>query len=649
MPATYDFDSRLFEARFCCGGGDLGAVYSPRGTRFRVWAPTSSRAELLLYRDGSGGRPFQAVAMERGEGGTWTAALPGDWKGVFYTFRVHVRGRAPAEAVDPYAFAVGVNGLRAMVVDLRDTDPPGWARDRRPPFGAPTDAVIYEAHVRDMTIHRSSGAKRRGKFLGLAEGGTRSPSGARTGLDHLVELGVTHVHLLPAFDFGSVDEARPRKPQYNWGYDPVNYSVPEGSYATDACDGAARILEFKRMVKALHARGLRVVLDVVYNHTYTSEDAPLNLLVPGYYHRTDARGRFTNGSGCGNETASERTMVRKLMVDSVVRWAREYHVDGFRFDLMGLHDLGTMKAIRRALDRVDRSIIIYGEGWTGGESPLPEKRRAMKTNVRHLRGVAAFSDSIRDAIKGEVWDARAAGFVGGRPGLEEAVKAGVVASTRHPGVAYPRGKPWHGPWAGEPWRCVTYASCHDNHTLWDKLRLAHPDASEDQLVSMDLLAAALVFTSQGIAFLHAGEEFLRTKKGVENSYNQPDAINRIDWGRKARHREVFGYYQGLIRLRREHPAFRMADAATIRRHLRFLEMPRPGMVGFLIDGHAGGDRARRLAVIHNATKQEVEVRLPACRWDVLVEGRRAGTKVLRRFRGARLCVAPVSCTVVQAL
>jgi pullulanase len=648
MPEKYNFDSSSFDRRLCYAGPDLGASYRARETRFRVWAPTAGRVDLLLYKEGTGGECFENLSMKPGAGGTWMATLPGNWKGVFYAYRVRVGQRLQPEAVDPYARAVGVNGLRAMVVDLRDTDPPGWRKDRRPPFTQPTDAVIYEAHVRDMTIDRASGAKLRGKFLGLAERGTRGPGRVRTGLDHLVELGVTHVHLLPVFDFGSIDEADARRRQYNWGYDPVNYNVPEGSYATDARDGVTRIREFKQLVKALHDRGIRVVMDVVYNHTFKSEDSSFNHLVPGYYYRRDARGNFTNGSGCGNETASERAMVRKLMVDSVDYWAREYHVDGFRFDLMGVHDLGTMRAIRRALDQVDRSIIVYGEGWTGGDSPLADARRAAKTNVRHLRGVAAFSDNIRDAIKGEVWDHKATGFVGGRAGLEETVKAGVVASTRNPGVRYPVGKDWHGPWAVEPWRCVTYASCHDNHTLWDKLCLAHPGVPEAERIGMDLLAAAIVFTSQGIAFLHAGEEFLRTKKGVENSYNQPDEINRIDWRRKGRYAVVFRYYRGLIALRRAHPAFRMTRSADIRRHLRFLDPPCPGVVAFAIEGHANGDPTARIAVVYNASAKPCDVLLPAHGWEVLVEGRRAGIRALRRFRGDTIRVAALSCAVVRA-
>ncbi len=630
------FDSAAFRRRFHYSGSDLGAIWSRAQTRFRLWAPLADDVELLFYRDGLGGNIAGRWHMKRSRQGTWVRAIEGNWAGVYYTYRVR-HGEQVTEAVDPYAKAVGANGVRGMVVDLAKTNPAAWARDRKPMFKHPTDAIIYELHVRDATIHQSAGAKYKGKFLGLTERGL--PHGA--GLDHLRELGITHLHLLPAFDYASVDETKPGKPQYNWGYDPLNYNAPEGSYSTDPFDGAVRIREFKQMVQALHRAGIRVVMDVVYNHTYHGGESNFHRIVPGYYHRQDAKGGFANGSGCGNEVASDRSMVRKMMVDSLVYWAREYHVDGFRFDLMGLHDLETMSEIRRALDRVDKSILLYGEGWTGGDSPLPFKKRAMKTNVRALDRIAAFSDTIRDGIKGSVMDHAKGGFVQGEAGFEETIKSGVVASVKHPQVTWPKGDAWRGPWAGEPWRCVTYNSCHDNHALWDKLALTAKGASEKERLRMNKLAAAIVLTSQGISFLHAGEEFARGKKGFENSYNKPDSVNAIDWRRKEKYRDLCAYYRGLIALRKATPEFRMTRAAEIGQCLTFLPGTPKGVVAFFIAG-----ASRNIAVVFNSNAKATSVFLPDASWRVLVDEQRAGTKVLRRIRGGAVSVAPVSALVL---
>lgn len=647
-----------FDRRFSFAGR-LGAFHSPSRTTFCVWAPLAEAVTLNLFGCGLGGDPDERVAMARGSRGTWHAALRGDLHGVFYTFSATSGGVEQAEAVDPYARAVGANGVRGMVVDLARTNPAGWERDRKPPFRRATDAIIYELHVRDFTIHPSSGVRHRGTFIGLAE----PPA-----LGRLVDLGVTHVHLLPSFDFISVDETKPRKRQYNWGYDPQNYNVPEGSYATNPFDGVTRIREFKHLVMALHRAGLRVVMDVVYNHTAKAQDSHLNLLVPGYYYRQDAAGRFANGSGCGNETASERAMVRRMIVDSVVHWAREYHVDGFRFDLMGLHDIGTMNAIRAALDRVDRSILLYGEGWTGGESPLPEKRRASKWNAAKLDRIAVFSDDMRDGVKGPVWDKTRPGFINGRAGLEETIKFAVVAAIRHPQVDYARVDYAKAPWAAEPGHCVNYVSCHDNHTLWDKLGLAvatspvvavsvsepvamsvsepsahacPPSLPTRERIRLQKFAHAIVFTSQGLAFLHAGEELCRTKRGEENSYNLGDRINAIDWRRREKYRDVAGYLRGLVALRRALPELRLPTAAAIRKRLAFLPMPAANMVGFVV---VGGTRT--VAVIHNARREAMDVAIPDGRWAVLADDTAAGAGPLRRVAGDRARVAPHSTLVL---
>lgn len=624
---TIPFDSR-FDRRFFFSG-PLGALHSKTKTTFRVWAPTADALTLNLYSRGLGGDADERIALERGPRGTWSATLRGNLHGIFYTYTATIGGIENAEAVDPYASAVGANGLRGMVVDLSATNPAGWTRDRKPAFKNLTDAVLYELHVRDFTIHPSSGAQHRGKFMGLTE---------RNSIQHLKELGVTHVHLLPAFDFVSVDETKPGKRQYNWGYDPLNYNVPEGSYSTNPHEGVTRIREFKQMVLALHRAGIRVVMDVVYNHTAKSHDSHLNQLVPGYYHRQDEKGGFSNGSGCGNETASERAMVRKMFVDSVVHWAREYHVDGFRFDLMALHDIETMNAIRAALDRVDRSILLYGEGWTGGTSPLPDAKRASKQNAAKLRRVAAFSDDMRDGVKGAVWDKSRPGFINGRDGMEETIKFAVVAATRHPQVDCAKVDYSKSPWAAEPHHCVNYVSCHDNHTLWDKLGLAGPQPlSEHERVRLQKFANAIVLTAQGIPFLHAGEEFCRTKHGEENSYNLGDKINALDWQRKKKFSDVFDYYRGLIALRRTRPELRLPTAAAIRRQLKFLPMPSSNTVGFTVG---------KLLVLYNARSEGVNVTIPHAHWSVFVDETNAGTRPLRKFTGSIVTVAPQSALVL---
>jgi len=648
-PVHNPFNSAAFAKKFHYAKQDLGAAYSPQSTRFRVWAPTAQQVDVLIYQTGHKQELPRTVTMNRDVKGTWVLNVAGDLKNLYYSYRLYHAGvSVPVDAVDPYAVATGANGNRAMIIDLRDTDPRGWESDRKPAFADPTDAVIYEVHVRDFTIHSTSGSKTPGKYIGLSAAGTRGPQGIKTGVDHLRELGVTHVHVLPVADYASIDETK-TSAQYNWGYDPKNYNVPEGSYATDPFDGRVRVREFKQMVQGLHKAGLRVVLDVVYNHTYHSTDSHFQHLVPGYYYRQNAEGGFANGSACGNEVASDRSMVRKMMIDSLVHWVREYHVDGFRFDLMGLHDLETMKQIRRAMDKIDPSIILYGEGWTGGDSPLPFQHRAMKTNVGKLKRIAAFNDTIRDAIKGHVAEHHSGGFVQGAPGLEERLKTGITASIRHKQIAYPKGDNWSGPWAKEPYHCVSYASCHDNHTLWDKILITSPGLNEADRIRMYKLAAAIVMTSQGICFIHAGEELLRTKNGHENSYNLPDRINAIDWRRKNKYADVNAYYRGLIALRKAHPALRMKTASDIRRHLGFLSMPAAGMVGYCIAGKEVGDSADWLVVIFNATAEAQAVNLPETGWSVLVDGEKAGTKPLRKLKGDHCEVAARSAMVLAKL
>ena len=635
--ASHDFEKRYHES------GPLGAVYSQQETTFRVWAPTAIQVWLMTYVDGDDGQKSE-YAMERSDRGTWSRTLSGDQHGLYYTYRVLVNGMIH-EAVDPYARAAGINGRRGMVVDLARTNPEGWSDLRRPPLAQAADAIVYEVHVRDMTRHSQSGVRHKGRYLGLTERGTTGPDGVSTGLSHLQELGITHVQLMPVFDFATVDERHPEA-AYNWGYDPLNYNVPEGSYATDPYHGEVRIAELKQMIKALKHAGMRVIMDVVYNHTYFTQTSHLNMLVPGYYYRQDRFGHFTDGSGTGNELASERSMVRRLILDSVVYWASEYQMDGFRFDLMGLHDIFLMNEIRSTLNAVDPSIIMYGEGWAGGHSPLPGHQRALKGNVRQLPGTGAFNDDMRDGLKGHVFFAEQPGFVNGAVGMEASVQCGLVGAVDHDQVDYDQVIYTHGPWTGEAAQSINYAEAHDNLTLWDKLTKVSPDADEDVLVAMHKLCGALVLTAQGIPLLHAGQDFLRTKYGDRNSYRSSDHINALDWNRKAKYQGVSAYYRGLIALRKAHPAFRMTNVEQIRHHLRFLPVTDSEMVAFFLRDHANGDPWRRIIVAANANAQPKPLDLPHRRWTMVVNGSRAGIEPLGSVPSSRVIIPARTCLVL---
>lgn len=629
---------------------DLGAVWTKEGTGFRVWAPTADQVILNLYKAGSEGEAYQSIPMRKDIKGTWTVMVEGDLDGIFYTYSVTVDGRTQ-DAVDPYAKAVGVNGRRGMVVNLADTNPEGYYELPRPELLQPTDSIIYELHVRDFSIDHSSGMTNKGKYLAFTEKGATNSFGDATGVDHLKELGITHVHLLPVFDYMTVDETRLDTPQFNWGYDPLNYNAPEGSYSTDPYNGKTRIKEFKQMVHSLHQEGIRVIMDVVYNHTMQGEDSNFNKIVPGYYYRLTKEGHFSNGSGCGNETASERAMMRKFMIDSVLYWAREYRIDGFRFDLMGLHDILTMNEIRLALDSVDPSILIYGEGWTGGLTPLPDWERALKVNLNKLSThIAVFSDNIRDGVKGDVFSAHEKGFISGKSGMEETIKFGVVAATEHPGVDYWRVNYSNSPWALEPTQTINYCSAHDNLTLWDKLKLSCPGIPREQRVRMNLLAAAIIFTCQGIPFLQAGEEFLRSKplnnEGTEfdeNSYCSPDAVNSLKWDDKTANKIVFKYYQGLIAFRKANPVFRLTKAEEIRERLTFLPWTEPNVVSYLLHSREGEE----VCVIYNGNPEAKTIHIPEGQWKVYVMGRHAGTEVLEVREGGAVNVEPISALIMK--
>lgn len=629
-------------------GNDLGVTWSPQKTVFKIWAPTASAVKLRLYAAGDGGKALQTLNLTKAQQGVWELTVDQDLKNQYYTLQTNINGRWLKERPDMYAKAVGVNGKRGMVVDLASTNPKKWALDKKPAQKNFTDIIIYELHVRDLSMGPNSGIEHKGKFLGLAETKTKSPDGTTTGLDHIKSLGVTHVHLLPSFDYNSVDETKPEASEYNWGYDPLNYNVPEGSYATDPYDGNVRIREFKKMVQTLHANGLRVILDVVYNHTCDTS-ANFNQFVPGYFYRHNANGSYSNATGCGNETASEKAMMRNYMIESVVYWAKEYHLDGFRFDLMGVHDIETMNAISAALHKVDPTIFIYGEGWTAGNSPLAEDLRAVKKNAYKLDKVAVFSDDIRDGLRGGWSDVKSKGFVSGAPDMAQSVKFGIVGSVQHPQIDYTKVNYSKAPWAAEPYQTITYVSCHDDNTLWDRLKIANPDVSEAELIRMDKLANTIVFTSQGVAFLHAGEEMLRTKNGVANSYKSPDAINELDWGRKAKYKEVFNYYKSLIALRKHHPAFRMPSAQMIREHLKFLDTNNSNLIAYQISGNANGDNWRNIMVILNGNTTDTKFNLPGGMWRLAVDGKTIDEKSMKAVTGGTIVLPATSAYVLYEL
>ncbi|WP_229725017.1 type I pullulanase [Hymenobacter baengnokdamensis] len=614
-------------------GPDLGLTFDRLGQgTLRVWAPTADALRLRLYASSAGGGPTAIYPLQRSTSGTWTLSLPPGTTG-FYTVQATIAGQPRAEVPDPYARAVGVNGHRGAWLDPATAAPVGWDDDRRPRLPATTDILVGEVSVRDLSADPQSGIVHKGQYLGLTETGTAGPQGVSTGLQHLQELGITHVHLLPVNDFAAIDESRPPSPdRYSWGYDPLNYFVPEGSYATNALDPAVRIREFRQVVQTLHQHNLHVVVDVVFNHVADAGSSAFEQLVPGYYFRHTPDGKLSNATACGNEIASERPMVRKLIVDAVSHWARAYHVDGFRFDLMGVLDLETMRAVRVALDQQDHRIFVYGEGWAAGASPLPEAQRAVKANIGRLDRIAAFGDELRDGVKGHYAHQAEAGFVGGQPGLEESVKFGIVAATQHPQIDYSKVNYSHAPWAGQPGQAINYVACHDDRVLWDKLKIANPTAPEAELIRLDALCNTIVFTSQGVPFLPVGDDFLRTKKGSSNSYNLPDSVNQLDWGRKAKYREVAEFYRQLLALRKAHPAFRLPTQEQITQHLVFLPGLPPGTIGYQLKDHAGGDAWQTITVLFNGRRQPAAVPVPAGSYKVVLRGleiRQSGLETLR--------------------
>lgn len=621
--------------------------YSPIETKFTLWAPTAEEVRVLLYDSGNEGSAYQTLSLEMGEDGIWNTSIKEDLKGKFYTFNVKVNGKWLGDTPGIMAKAVVVNGKRAAVIDLRSTDPEGWANDVRPLLKDYADIIVYEMHHRDFSLDSVSGIRNKGKFLALTELGTTTSQGEKTGIDHLKELGVTHVHILPSYDYASVDESKPDKAQYNWGYDPQNYNVPDGSYSTDPYKPDVRIKEFKQMVQALHKAGIRVVLDVVYNHTFNTEESNFERTVPGYFYRQTKDGKPANGSGCGNETASDRAMMRKYMVESVLYWINEYHIDGFRFDLMGIHDIETMNEIRAAVDKIDPSIFIYGEGWAASAPQLDQEELAMKANIYKMPRIAAFSDEMRDGLRGGWDDDRKGAFLIGQPGHEMSIKFGLVGAVKHPQVINDSVNYSKEPWALQPTQMISYVSCHDDMCLADRLKATMPDATDEERASLHKLAETFVFTSQGVPFIFAGDEMMRDKKGIHNSYNSPDSINTIDWRNKTIHHDVFDYVRELITLRKNHPAFRMGDADKVRQYMEFLPVEGSNLVAFILKDNANGDSWKNIIVAFNSRKEPAKLSIPTGRYTIVCKDGKIKQSGMGQVSGNEIIVPARSAMIIH--
>ena len=650
-------------------------TYSATATRLSLWSPVAEEVRVNLYNSDLGGKPVEVVPLKRGNDGTWSVRLKGDRKGIFYTFQVKTNGKWLEETPGIFAKTVGTNGQRAMIMSLSDTNPEGWDKDKSPEMNGITDVVLYEMHHRDFSVDASSGIKNKGKFLALTEKGTQNPEGYSTGIDHLRELGVTHVHLLPSYDFGSIDErtgksvgggGRDQVTYYNWGYDPVNYNCPEGSYSTNPSDPAARIKEFKEMVMAMHKAGLRVVMDVVYNHVFDLAQSNFQRVVPDYFFRWQDESKAeagksvgkipANGSGCGNETASEMPMMRKYMVESVLYWMREYHVDGFRFDLMGIHDIETMNAIREAAQAVDPNVVIYGEGWAASAPAYPEDKLAMKANTSRLGGITAFGDELRDGLRGSWSNNDEGAFLVGNAGNEESVKFGIVGAIQHPGVDYSKVNYSKAPWALQPTQMISYVSCHDDMCVADRLKVTlctknkKKNLTDAQLLQQQTalmkLAETVTLTSQGVPFIWCGDEIMRDRKGVHNCYASPDSINAIDWNKKTENIDLFNYIKGVISIRKAHPAFRMGCAERVRENLAFIPVKQKNVVAFTLKGSVVGDTWNDIVVVFNSNLRPVSIPVEQGNYTIVVENGKVNLEGIRSARLKTVKVAPQSATIM---
>ena len=614
-------------------------VYMGEKTDFSVWAPDAEAACLRLYHSADDEAAFKTVDMKKGKGGLWKASVKEDIKGSLYTFQVQKNGQWLEETAGIAAKAVGVNGMRGAVVDWSETDPEGWAEDKSPAI-KPSDIIVYELQHRDFSIHETSGVGSKGKYLALTEEGTKNPDGLSTGIDHLKELGVTYIQLLPSTDFATIDETRLEDNQYNWGYEPLNYNAVEGSFSTDPYNPVTRIKEFKQMVQALHKAGFRVILDVVYNHTTNAANTGFERTMPGYFYRMREDGSFFDGSGCGNETASEQEMFRKYMIESLEWWMKEYHIDGFRFDLMAIHDLDTMNEISERLHAIDPDVVIYGEGWAASAPAYPAEKIALKANTYMMDKVGAFSDNIRDAIRGPL-DCSNAGFMDGIEGNKANVEFGIAGGIEHPQVTVQS-------WTNNPLQHVSYVSCHDDHCLRDRLEEA-TKASEAERLKMVKLAQTAVYTSQGIPFIFNGEELYRHKQGVKNSYNQPDEINAIDWTYKTKYNDLVKYYSELAAIRHAHPGFCLGDADLVREKLQFIDVEDPCVVAFRISGLEGIDSAKSLTVVLNGSKKNVKVDIPEGNYVVLAQNGFADADGIGAYNGSFCAAGATSATILAEM
>ena len=607
-------------------------VYTPEKTTFTFWSSVAEKMEVRLYNTYDAAE-FEVITLQEQEGDFWTATIKGDQVGKFYTVCSYQGGKWGQESPGIFAKAVSVNGQKAAIVDMNTTNPEGWENDQRPAMTDMTDIVVYETHMRDFTISDQSGITNKGKFVAMTETGAKTTDGLTSGIDHLKELGITHIQILPMYDYGSVDETTLALNKYNWGYDPVNYNVPEGGYSTNPYDPTTRIREAKAMIQALHAAGIRVVMDVVYNHTFSVEGCALGRVVPNYFYRMNEDGTYANGSGCGNETASDKEMMRKFMVESVCYWAREYHIDGFRFDLMGIHDQETMRQIRAALDEIDPTIITYGEGWAAMAPAYPYEQLAMKQWTYTMPRVGAFSDDIRNALIGSPFDHHR-GFASGNTDAREAVRNGLVA--------YPE-------WSGEPMQHVSYITCHDNYCLRDRIEVAAAEETEATKLRMNKLAQTTVMVSQGMTFFYGGEELFRTKQGIENSYQSPDSINTIPWENKQLYSDLYQYYCEIIKIRRQHKGFRLGTAELVKNHVELPETNNEGLIIYRIKDLQGIDTAASLIVLLNGTAETIDAEVPQATYTVLAHDAQANANGMGTIEAGKVQVAPYSATILAEI
>lgn len=607
-------------------------VYTPEKTTFTFWSSIAEKMEVRLYNTYDAAE-FEVITLQEKNDDYWTATVKGDQLGKFYTVCSYQNGEWGQESPGIFAKAVSVNGQKAAIIDMQTTNPEGWENDQRPVMTDPTDVVVYETHMRDFTIDATSGIVNKGKFIAFTEQGTQTAEGLASGIDHLKELGITHIQILPMYDYGSIDETTLDLNKYNWGYDPVNYNVPEGGYSTNPYDPATRIREAKTMIQALHAAGIRVIMDVVYNHTYSVEGCALGRVVPQYFYRMNEDGTYANGSGCGNETASDKQMMRQFMVESVCYWAREYHIDGFRFDLMGIHDQETMRQIRAALDEIDPSIITYGEGWAASSPAYPYEQLAMKQWTYTMPRVGAFSDDIRNALIGSPFDHHR-GFASGNTASCDAVRYGLVACPD---------------WSGEPMQHVSYITCHDNYCLRDRIEVAAAEETEATKLRMNKLAQTAVMVSQGMTFFYGGEELFRTKQGVENSYQSPDSINVIEWTNKQTYNDLYTYYREIIKIRRQHKGFRLGTAELVKNHVEFPETTQEGLIIYRIKELQGIDTASSLIVLLNGTTEAIEAEIPQATYTVLAHDAQANANGMGTIEAGKVQVAPYSATILAEI